>query len=748
MKKFVSILFALMLVFTAAVSNAAGQQNDRCEMYLKINFSPNLMLSTYAVDVYVDNAYQITLPHGTDGDLFLMVTPGVHELKFSKSGDNSVIGTYRITIGTDSQVTCTINAHKTWIKTYDVNVTPYDRTGSTGTASAGGKYRLEYSIEFDKNSYFSRYDVIMEIDGARIATLKHGEGVEGSVELKPGVHHIKFLEASRTTNYKYYCFVLESNGVFSCGIHAYDGNVSLKNMQLKASREPVTETPPPGGGPDDDIEVMVMSAAIKKALLLELDGTAGLLKGLKGRPVAAALVSLLKAANDIEFDSGDEENPDSGETVSGNTGAGGKKEIPDGAYERAARYGALITDGDTRLIYCVLLEKEGYDPAKVYPDNAADSDPESHDVTVAGVEEKVLDAGVKKALVAELDGTAQLLKGYKGRPVAAALVSLQKAANDIEFGDGDGEGESSSDETSSGNARSGSKKEIPDGAYQRATRYGEWITDVDTQLTYCALLKKEGYDLAKVYPDGVEVDIDLRKYQPFTGEDGTGTEGSAASNPGEGNPDLSKVLVFSREDKDVPRMSWMETSDPEQLDNKITQLRNARADVDYEYKIRLRVDLMQDEKLSGKTARKLSECTAYVIVDKGYLCNGRFGYVTTRNDSYAMYYTGFLYYAMEAVTAYQVSDPLTFATWGFYTNAPLAHDNVTTELDNTEHLIFIFTYTDGNGKKCRESFFATQYTLWNIPQYMVGQFKEDWADEFLKADQENGVPLLVLWILH
>lgn len=77
-------------------------------------------------------------------------------------------------------------------------------------------------------------------------------------------------------------------------------------------------------------------------------------------------------------------------------------------------------------------------------------------------------------------------------------------------------------------------------AYPIAGKFGATIRDIDAQLLYCRKLAEAGYDLEKVYPDGVNVSLDLRQY----------TFVNAAS--AYDTTDYGKLLVF-----------WLEENKPE-----------------------------------------------------------------------------------------------------------------------------------------------------------------------------------------
>ena len=77
-------------------------------------------------------------------------------------------------------------------------------------------------------------------------------------------------------------------------------------------------------------------------------------------------------------------------------------------------------------------------------------------------------------------------------------------------------------------------------AYPIAGKFGATIRDIDAQLLYCRKLAEAGYDLEQVYPDGVNVSLDLRQY----------TFVNAAS--AYDTTDYGKLLVF-----------WLEENKPE-----------------------------------------------------------------------------------------------------------------------------------------------------------------------------------------
>ena len=99
-----------------------------------------------------------------------------------------------------------------------------------------------------------------------------------------------------------------------------------------------------------------------------------------------------------------------------------------------------------------------------------------------------------------------------------------------------------------------------DGINELAAKYGTWIRDIDTQLIYCSILTENGYSLKKVYPEGVEIDYSISKYQIYekAKSDSNVSEGGSTSQAAllddiirdsyhnANNSLAKKILCFSR----------------------------------------------------------------------------------------------------------------------------------------------------------------------------------------------------------
>ena len=82
------------------------------KLRLNVEFRKNGMFSTYDVDMYLDDVYIATLPHGKDFEGTLLVSPGMHILVFYRSGSRSVRGSADFTVEKDAFFSCRIEAER------------------------------------------------------------------------------------------------------------------------------------------------------------------------------------------------------------------------------------------------------------------------------------------------------------------------------------------------------------------------------------------------------------------------------------------------------------------------------------------------------------------------------------------------------------------------------------------------------------------------------------------------------------
>ncbi len=92
MRKILTLLIIVVLLTGCGNANNSNyndlasslEQENTYKVKIHINFTPNILLSKYDVNVDVDGAKQGTLEHGSDGDYELCLKEGEHTLLFSK----------------------------------------------------------------------------------------------------------------------------------------------------------------------------------------------------------------------------------------------------------------------------------------------------------------------------------------------------------------------------------------------------------------------------------------------------------------------------------------------------------------------------------------------------------------------------------------------------------------------------------------------------------------------------------------
>lgn len=125
-------------------------------------------------------------------------------------------------------------------------------TRNNAAAESADKIRLDLTIEFEKNSYFSTYDVKLFIDDEWITTMRHGVDLEQTLYLEPGKHIILFREdgssypSEGTTIVK-----LDEPSRYSCSIHTTMSNIEISSESLKT----INAYEPELGGEKESVNV-------------------------------------------------------------------------------------------------------------------------------------------------------------------------------------------------------------------------------------------------------------------------------------------------------------------------------------------------------------------------------------------------------------------------------------------------------------------------------------------------------------
>ena len=150
--------------------------------------------------------------------------------------------------------------------------------------------------------------------------------------------------------------------------------------------------------------------------------------------------------------------------------------------------------------------------------------------------------------------------------------------------------------------------------------YGAVLEDVDTQLDYCAMLRRNGLDLKKVYPEGVAVNTDLSSYW----YDQKNQEESI---------DYSKILIFSRTEDPIPLVTEKSSSLDSLEQLAADRMQKVKKEPGH-YHIRLLPGEMQDLFIDNQ-AGSWDECTALLLLDQGYDMDGYiYGRTSSRKDPY------------------------------------------------------------------------------------------------------------------
>ena len=134
--------------------------------------------------------------------------------------------------------------------------------GRQTAGAADGKTRLDLAVAFDKNAYFSTYDVRLLIDDEWIATLRHGVDYACSVLVSPGRHLVTFrkdqggyaVEASTVID-------VAGPSLFSCAIHTRQTSIAISREIFEAIPE---DRPLPDSG-----SVLELSGSCRLRIYIE-----------------------------------------------------------------------------------------------------------------------------------------------------------------------------------------------------------------------------------------------------------------------------------------------------------------------------------------------------------------------------------------------------------------------------------------------------------------------------------------------
>lgn len=95
--------------------------------------------------------------------------------------------------------------------------------------------RLDLEIAFEKNAYFSTYDVKLFIDDEWITTMRHGIDYAGTVQVTPGKHVIKFQEDGSSYPSKGSTIInITEPSLYKCEIHAKFDTIQISGERTES----------------------------------------------------------------------------------------------------------------------------------------------------------------------------------------------------------------------------------------------------------------------------------------------------------------------------------------------------------------------------------------------------------------------------------------------------------------------------------------------------------------------------------
>ena len=109
------------------------------------------------------------------------------------------------------------------------------RTGSEVQKSSNEEsVRLDLEIAFEKNAYFSTYDVKLFVDDEWIATMRHGVDYADSIQVAPGKHVIKFQEDSSFYPSEGSTIInIGESTLYKCSIHAKNDTIQISDERTE-----------------------------------------------------------------------------------------------------------------------------------------------------------------------------------------------------------------------------------------------------------------------------------------------------------------------------------------------------------------------------------------------------------------------------------------------------------------------------------------------------------------------------------
>lgn len=100
-------------------------------------------------------------------------------------------------------------------------------------------YEVSFVVDCEENLIFSKYDVVVVIDGQKMGKIDHGKKVAFTVALTEGTHSIKFYKEGSESVDGNHDISVTGNTTINCKIHCTSSQVEIKEFEASA-----TETQP------------------------------------------------------------------------------------------------------------------------------------------------------------------------------------------------------------------------------------------------------------------------------------------------------------------------------------------------------------------------------------------------------------------------------------------------------------------------------------------------------------------------
>lgn len=102
------------------------------------------------------------------------------------------------------------------------------------SVNVGSECVMTFNVAFEKNTFFSRYDVEILINGTKVFTVQHGEALDGTVVVPKGQCELVFRNAKDPTEDVRFSLKLVKDTTFSCDMSAHFYGLSLTNVKCDA----------------------------------------------------------------------------------------------------------------------------------------------------------------------------------------------------------------------------------------------------------------------------------------------------------------------------------------------------------------------------------------------------------------------------------------------------------------------------------------------------------------------------------